>query len=1054
MEGRGNMLSKFFIDRPRFAFVISIVISLAGLIAIKTLPVTQYPNITPSQVSITTSYPGADAMKVLETVIQPIESQINSVRDVLYISSVSSDSGMASITVTCGIGTDGAMNTVNVQNYANRANAQLPQEVQRQTIVTKEKSSNILMVIALYSPDGSKDALYLNNYASIKLKDELSRISGVSDVMLLSELKYAMRIWLNPEKLAALNLSVDDVTDAIKAQNVQVSSGAIGEAPGGIDQRMRFSVQTQGRLSDVEEFKSIIIRSENDGSNVKIGDVAQVEFAAESYNGNGQYNGKPAALLAIYQLNGANGIALSEACCAKMDELKQYFTSGVDYAVPYDTTKFIKSSIEEVVITLIEAVLLVILVTFIFLQDWRATLVPTLAIPVSLIGTFAVLQCIGYSINLITLFGLILAIGIVVDDAIVVIENVNRLMEEEHLSPYEAAVKSMQEVTGPVIATTAVLLAMFIPICFLSGITGEMYRQFGITIAVAVTISSINALTLSPALSSILLKPSDGKKGKFILFRWFDAGFEKITGFYGATVGKLIKISFVLMLIYGIMTLVAIRMFNQLPTGFIPDEDQAAMFINVQLPDGASLARTEAVLDKINKILLPVKEDGSVGRYPGVADVLSSPGFSVLTGVNSANNAMIIVALDDWEERQAPGMTQNEIIAKLTHEFRSIPEAVVSPFGVPVISGIGVSSGFSFVLEDTNGTDPQRLQNAANELVAAANQDPRLQNVFTTFRASVPQVYLKIDREKVLKLGVDLNRINAALQGLLGYTYVNDLNQFGKVYKVEVQAEGKFRSSVDNLSQIFVPNKNGEMVPLSTLIEVEDKVGPQYINRYNLYASVNINGSPAPGVSSGEAMKAMEELADKLLPEGMKYDWTDMSYQEKQSQGQVGLVFALALLFIYLFLVAQYESWMIPLSVLLAVPVAFLGALSLLYLMGVDNNLYVQVGLVLLFGIACKTAILIVEFAKVKHEVGMPIAQAASFAAKLRFRAVLMTAVSFILGTIPLLTASGAGAASRHSLGAAVVGGMLFSIVLGTFLIPAFYVVIQSVTEKFCGRKQ
>ncbi|MEG1979661.1 MAG: efflux RND transporter permease subunit, partial [Victivallaceae bacterium] len=559
--------------------------------------------------------------------------------------------------------------------------------------------------------------------------------------------------------------------------------------------------------------------------------------------------------------------------------------------------------------------------------------------------------------------------------------------------------------------------------------------------------------TLSPALSSILLKPIDGKRQKFILFRWFDAGFEKLTAVYGATVSKLIKISFALMLVYGIMTFVAIRMFNQLPTGFIPDEDQAAMFINVQLPDGASLARTEEVLKKINNILLPVRPDGSVGRYPGVADVLSSPGFSILTGVNSANNAMIIVALDDWAKRQQPGMSQNEIIGRLAQELGGIQEAVVSPFGVPVIPGVGVSSGFSFVIEDTNGTDPERLQNAANTLVAAANHDPRLQSVFTTFRAAVPQVYLEIDREKALKLGVELNSINSALQGLLGYTYINDLNQFGKVYKVEVQADSEFRRSVDNFDQIFVPNKKGEMVPLATLVKVEDKVGPQYINRYNLYASVNISGSPAPGVSSGDAMKAMEELADKHLPEGMKYDWTDMSYQEKQSQGQVGIVFALALLFIYLFLVAQYESWMIPLSVLLSVPVAFLGALSLLYLMGVDNNLYVQVGLVLLFGIACKTAILIVEFAKVKHEAGMSIVEAAAFAAKLRFRAVLMTAVSFILGTIPLLTASGAGAASRHSLGAAVVGGMFFSIVIGTFMIPAFYVVIQSVTEKFSGKK-
>ena len=1033
------MISKFFIERPRFAFVIAILISLAGLIALGVMPVTQYPNITPSQVAVSATYPGADALTLQQTVVEPLEAQINGVKRMLYMSSTSSDSGSATITVTLGIGTDGDSNTVNVQNRANWALSQLPEEVQRQGVIVKEKSSNMLLVMTLYSPKGTYDALFLTNYALLNIKDELSRVNGVGDIGLLGNLNYAMRIWLDPDRMASLGLDVNDISSAIKAQNVQVSSGALGEAPTPADQIFRFSIQTQGRLTSVEEFENIVIRALDDGAQVKLKDVAKVELGAETYTSSGLLNDAPAALLAIYQLNDANGLAIAEACKAKLAELAESFPDDLEYGFQYDTTKFIDASISEVERTLFEAVILVVLVTFIFLQNWRMTLVPTIAIPVSLIGTFAVLLSIGYSINLITLFGLILAIGIVVDDAIVVIENVSRLMEEEKLSPKAAALKSMEEVTGPVIATTAVLLAMFVPVCFLSGITGEMYRQFGITISVAVAISAINALTLSPALSAILLKPpSKQPRRKFFAFRWFDAFFDRLTASYGWTVGKLLRAALLVFVIYCALTFLTLRLFNQLPTGFIPGEDQGAFFVNVQLPDNASLERTEAVVKRINDILL---------AEPGVSDVIASPGFSILTGTNASNNAMMIGVLKDWSERQTPDLYQSAIVSRVQKKLSAIPEAVIQAFDIPTIPGIGVTGGFSFVVEDTTGTDPARMMEALDQLIAEANQDPTLTQVYTTYRAALRQVYLEIDREKALKMGVSLDSINNALQGLMGYAYVNDFNKFGKVYKVEIQSQADSRAVTSDINRLYVRNSGGEMVPLNTLVMVKTRYAPQYLTRYNMYSSATVQGMPRPGVSSGTAMAAMEAVAKRTLPAGMRYEWTDMSYQEKAAEGQIGIVFALALLFIYLFLVAQYESWMIPFGVILSVPIALFGAVLFLMLRNIDNNIYTQVGLVLLCGIACKTAILIVEFAKVKHEEGMPILEAAAFAAKLRFRAVLMTAISFILGTLPLVVATGPGANSRQALGTAVVGGMFMAVVIGTFLIPAFYVIVQQAIE-------
>ena len=1033
------MISQFFINRPRFAIVIAILFLLSGLIALFTLPITLYPNITPSVITVSTRYPGADAQTVLDTVIQPIESQINGVKRMLYMSSTATDDGSASVKVTFDIGTDGDTNTVNTQNRVNWATAQLPQEVQRQGVITKEASSNILAVITLYSPNGTYSELELSNFMSISVKDEIARIPGVGDVMEFGEMTYAMRIWLDTMRMASLKVTVEDVKSAIAAQNVQVSAGALGDAPSSPEQAERLSVAAQGRLANPEQFGSIVIRSNSDGSQVRLRDIARVEMGAETYSGISTLNGKPAAMLAVYQLNEANGLEIAREINKRLDRLKNnLFPEDLEYGIQYETTKFITASIDEVKNTLFEAVLLVVLVTFLFLQDWRSTLVPTIAIPVSLVGTFAVMLGIGYSINMTTLFGLILAIGIVVDDAIVVIENVSRLMEEEHLPPKEAALKSMKQVTGPIIATTSVLLAMFVPVCFLPGITGVMYRQFGITISVAVFISMINALTLSPALCALLLKPVDPNRRKFFFFRWFDAGFDKLTRGYSSIVKSLLRKSVLVLLLYAVMGAGALKLYTLLPTGFIPNEDQGAFFVSVQLPDGASLMRTEKVTQKVTGILRGI---------PEVEDFIFTSGFNILNGINASNCAFGIVTLKDWSERKDKEKQQDAVIAKFYAKALQIPDASIVPFGVPSIPGLGTTSGFSLMLQDTSGNmTPQDFQKTLNEILVEANNSPVFSSVYSTFRASFPQVYLDIDREKAIRLGVTPDSINTALQGIFGSTYVNDFNKYGKSYKVELQGDNVFRDDVRDLTKAYVRNGKGDMVPLGTLVDIKYNFVPQFLTRYNMFQSVLVNGSAAPGYSSGQAMDEMEKIVKKVNS-GMSFEWTDMSYQEKLAGNQIVIVFALALLFIYLFLVAQYESWMIPFSVLLSVPVAFLGAVLSLYLLNIENNIYTQVGFVLLFGIACKTAILIVEFAKEQHEKGTPILEAAEYAARLRFRAVLMTAVSFILGTFPLVVALGAGAVSRRSLGTAVFGGMLVSVIIGTLLIPVFYAVIQRMIE-------
>lgn len=1042
------MLSKFFIEHPRFAFVISIVIVIAGLVSIWALPVNQYPDITPSQIQISASYTGANASTITKSVIQPIETRVNGVKNMMYISSTSSDDGSAVINVTFPAGSDGDINNVNVQNLVSTAESSLPVEVTNVGVTVKEKSSNMLLVVSLYSPNGTYDSNYLINYINIYIKDELARIAGVADTTILGGSKYSMRIWVNPDLLANLGLSLTDVVNAIKQQNTQSSAGAFGDEPCSPEQVFRYSLQTQGRLETVAEFEDIIIKALSDGSSVKIKDIGKVELGAENYSQSSKLNGKSSGLLAIYQLSEANGLQIAAECKKRLEELKTRFPSDLDYGIQYDSTKFIEASIDEAVKTLFEAVILVILVTFIFLQDWRATLVPAIAIPVSLIGTFAVLYAIGYSINLITLFALILAIGIVVDDAIVVIESINRMMEEERLSPKEAAVKTMELVTSPVIATTLVLLAMFVPICFMPGITGEMYRQFGITISVAVLISSINALTLSPALSAVLLKPVDhfSSRRKFIVFRWFNSFFTSLTKGYASLVTRLVRKAIIVIILYAIFTVISAKIYTMIPTGFLPSEDQGTVMANVQLPDASAMPRTEKVISEMTKIMKSV---------PGISNVITIAGFSIINGTNASNTAFVIGTLDDWSKRTEKEKSLSSILINLRNGFKKIPNAMITAFNVPAIPGIGSTGGFSFVLEETTGLrTPQELAEVANKIIVAANERPEISMAFTTYKANVPNYYLKINREKAMKLGVSISEINTALSGFTGYIYINDFNKYGQTYKVEIQAQEDFRAGLEGLDNFYLKSSTGEMVPLDTLVIPEMRYGPQFMNRYNLYSSVTINGDAAPGYSSGQAMKAMEEIAAKNLPKGYKYEWTDLSYQEKLAGNKTIYIFAFALLFIYLFLVAQYESWMIPLAVMLSVPIAFLGSLIFLWMWNVENNIYTQIGFVILFGLACKTAILIVEFAKEQHEKGMGVFEAAVFAAKLRFRSVLMTSIAFILGVIPLVIATGAGAISRKSLGTVIFGGMLISCIFGTLLVPSFFVLIQKIIDMIYGRRQ
>ncbi len=1031
------MFSRFFIERPIFASVISIVIVIAGAVTLASLPVTQYPEITPPTVQVSAVYPGANSRVVAETVAAPIEQQVNGVEGMIYMSSTSANDGSYSLTVTFEVGTDLDTAQVLVQNRVKLAEPNLPEEVKRQGVNTKKQSSNIILFVSLFSPDRRYDELFLSNYATLRVRDVLSRVPGVGEVQVFPQSDYSMRVWLDPHQLKSRGLATQQVIDAIREQNVQVAAGQIGQPPAPSGQNFQFAVNVPGRLSEIEQFEAIIVKVADGGRITRLGDIARVELGGKSYNIASGLSGAPSASIAVYQLPGANALDVAETVRAAIRDLSTGFPEGLDYRVPYDTTVFVDRSIQEVYVTLFQAAALVFLVLLLFLQDWRATLIPAVAIPVSLIGTFAVMGALGFSLNMLTLFGLVLAIGVVVDDSIVVVEATATHIERG-LNARDAAIKAMSEVSGPVVATTLVLLAVFVPTAFLPGITGQMYRQFALTIAVATVFSSVNALTMSPALSALLLRPQ--KERKNILFRGFDAAFKRVENGYLGVAKPLVRRTAMVMVLFAIVGGLTGWQFGRLPTGFLPTEDQGVLFASVQLPDAASLERTREVLAKI---------DAMLAETPGVRDWVSLGGFSLIDGTNASNAATLFIVTDPWEERTDPALSQLAILGSLQRQFQAIQEAIVFAFPPPAISGLGVVGGFQFQLQDRTGVGLEVLQQMAREIIADGGAQSGLAGLNTTFRANVPQLLADVDRTKAKTLGVPLTEVFGTLQAYLGSAYVNDFNKFGRTWQVKVQADHQFRVEADDIRQLDVRDADGRMVPVGTFVEVTTTLGPQTILRYNLFPAASITGQAAPGFSSGQAIALMERMADAKLPASMGYEWTGISYQEKQVGSEAIAVFALAIVLVFLVLAAQYESWTNPAAVIMVVPLALSGTVIALLLRGFDSNVYTQVGIVLLIGLASKNAILIVEFASEQRRQGKSAVDAAIAAARLRFRPILMTAISSIAGFMPLVVAAGAGAASRQAIGTAVVGGMVAATVMSLIFTPAFYVLMQRLADWF-----
>ncbi len=1035
------MFSLFFIRRPIFAAVISIVIVVVGLVAMKSLPVARYPEISPPTVKVSAIYPGADARTIADTVTAPIEQEVNGIEGMIYMSSVSANDGSMNLTVTFAPGTD--LDTANVltQNRVAVAEARLPEEVKRQGVTVKKQSTDVVMYLAFSSPGSTWDDAFLSNFVNQRIKDEIARVPGVGNVQVFGAGQFSMRIWLDPQRLRTYGLTSGDVVAAVREQNVQVAGGRIGGAPAAEGVAYEYTVNVPGRLSEVPEFEGIVVRTSADGRVIRVRDVARVELGSDSYSLSSQLNGEPSATLAIYQIPGSNIIEVAEGVEAKLAELRPSFPEDLEPVIVYDNTDIIRSSIAGVVETLFEALILVVLTVFLFLQNFRATLVPLVTIPVSLVGTFAVLLLLGYSLNQLTLFGLVLVIGIVVDDAIVVVENTMRWIEEG-LSPKEATEKAMLEVSGPVMATTLVLLAVFVPTLAMSGITGTLFKQFAVTISIATVFSSINALTLSPALCAILLRKQKREPRGF--FRIFNVALEKVTGGYLGVTRLAVRRAVVSLLLFAGMTAFAIRGLGSLPTGFVPQEDEGYCIVSVQLPDGASLQRTKGVLNQVNAMVKGV---------PGVSDFLTIAGYGLIDGAASSNTGFLVVTFDPWDERNDAALHQSALIGKLNGQLARFKEAFAFAFAMPSLPGAGTSGGFTFMLQDRGGVGYGTLQNVAQEVIDDGNAQSGLTGMSTTFRATVPQLLVDIDRDQVLRTGTSLTSVFETLQVNLGSAYVNDFTLFGRIFKVMAQADAPFRADPEAIRKLELRGASGKMIPLGSLAGVEETYGPQTVTRFNLYPSVKILGQPEAGFSSGEALAIMEDMAAEKLPDTLGYSWSELSYQEKLAAGGTTAIFAFAILLVYLILAAQYESWTVPISVVLSVPTALLGAYLAIWMRGMDNNVYTQIGIVLLIGLSTKSAILIVEFAKALREEGKTVLEAAIEATRLRFRAVMMTALSFILGVIPLLIASGAGSESQRVIGTAVFGGMIAATFLSLAIVPMLYYVVQTLAEKVARKE-